>query len=597
MAALLPKMERIREALGLDPAPIPTLIAQANAHLELSLRGGFIEQADLILQALFGTAAPPMAPSPDIPAAAMSVTVQLGGLDLSGRASTPPSPVPVEPPHLVETPGYALSGADDDYGEAAELEAEAYFEEEREPMPERMWVPPPDHPEVPPAPMLRTHSPVYGSSTRTGSSVGPATAEYPPEQEEPCEQEEQWGQGAGRRRRPDDGDSSAAPSRPQSPAPQEEEQWSGVGIPSAGVSGSGSGRGAGRGVGGSGRGSGRGDGRGVGRGGGRGGRGAGAPAAPGTAPHPVRSQAEAYMQAYTAARASQDAPYRVAAARRGAFPVSTGQAPRAVRAPPSSVPGASAAERRANNLGKAGDEFWDCGKCATKNWARRDTCRKCKMARPAAVQLKTAEVGMPGVRAAGGGDERVRKQQLTGASLAAVIPAPQGTRGSARSGAAGPPPVSPTSIAAAVYGGVPVVAVVQGAVRSPVMHARACPSPSRYAHGGRWQSSAGGGCPPSMGYAQQAIYSVQPAHVTHPGAQAGGGYDGYGGNYGEGYDGYGNGYGGGYVGSAQASPSGYAGQPRIASALVVSYEDDEVIEYANTEAHGGHHHHRGYSDA
>jgi hypothetical protein len=101
--ALLGMMERIREALGLDTAPIPTLIAQANAHFELSLQRGFIEQADLILHALFGGARP-TDPTPDIPAAAMSVTVQLGRLDLSGRASTPASPVPIEPPHHVESP-------------------------------------------------------------------------------------------------------------------------------------------------------------------------------------------------------------------------------------------------------------------------------------------------------------------------------------------------------------------------------------------------------------------------------------------------------------------------------------------------------------
>jgi hypothetical protein len=95
---------------------------------------------------------------------------------------------------------------------------------------------------------------------------------------------------------------------------------------------------------------------------------------------------------------------------------------------------------------------------------------------------------------------------------------------------------------------------------------------------------------------QQAIYSVQPAHAPHPGAQAGDGYNGYGSGYGDGYgdgyDGCGDGYCGGYTGSAQASPDG--GQQRVASGLVVSYEDDEVIEYANTEAHGrGRHHHGG----
>jgi hypothetical protein len=85
---------------------------------------------------------------------------------------------------------------------------------------------------------------------------------------------------------------------------------------------------------------------------------------------------------------------------------------------------------------------------------------------PAAFELRAAELGMPGVRAAGGSNERVRKQQLTGASLAAVIPAPHGARSPARGmaagrvAAAGLPPVSPSSIAAAVYGGgVPVVAV------------------------------------------------------------------------------------------------------------------------------------------
>eukprot|EP00962_Isochrysis_galbana_P021212 scaffold6267_cov106-Isochrysis_galbana.AAC.1 len=220
MAGLLGKMERIREALGLHPAPIPTLIAQANAHLELSLHGGYMHQADLILHALFGGTGV-MATSPNKPAAAQSVTAQLSGLDLSGRASTPPSPVPVEPPHRVETPPYHLNGAGDD-AEAAELKGatdSVSVQPEPEPTPETVQTPPHDLPGVPFAPSdLEQPSPAYstGSSTRSDSSAGCLNS---------AEQKEPRSRIDGRRREPDDSDGSATPPRSQSPSKQEEPHW------------------------------------------------------------------------------------------------------------------------------------------------------------------------------------------------------------------------------------------------------------------------------------------------------------------------------------------------------------------------------------
>lgn len=55
-------------------------------------------------------------------------------------------------------------------------------------------------------------------------------------------------------------------------------------------------------------------------------------------------------------------------------------------------------EPRSTNYGRVGEAFWACTHCTTKNWARRNTCRRCDRAKPRAVQYAPAQMGMPGVR-------------------------------------------------------------------------------------------------------------------------------------------------------------------------------------------------------
>ena len=61
------KFEQIREALGLDPSPVPVLLVQANECLGIEPHGGYLQQADAILRALHGNTegeSPTPAPAP-----------------------------------------------------------------------------------------------------------------------------------------------------------------------------------------------------------------------------------------------------------------------------------------------------------------------------------------------------------------------------------------------------------------------------------------------------------------------------------------------------------------------------------------------------
>ena len=51
-----------------------------------------------------------------------------------------------------------------------------------------------------------------------------------------------------------------------------------------------------------------------------------------------------------------------------------------------------------NNYGLAGDQYWDCPGCSTKNWASKVACRRCGSSKPAVVHYQAATAGMPGVR-------------------------------------------------------------------------------------------------------------------------------------------------------------------------------------------------------